>query len=75
MVQEGSGGPPGGTGEVERSTQRFQRGREVHPEVWQESGSLPGGPGGVGWPTQRSGKGREAHSEDLEESGGSARRP
>ena len=69
-LQVGSGGSPGGLG----------RGREAHPEIWEELGGPTEGLGGIGmptcWarrstqrskrPTRKSGSGRESHPEVLE---------
>ena len=55
---------PGGTGEVERTSQRTRSGREALAEGWQGSKGPPGGPSGVRTPFRRTGKFRE----DLPES-------
>ena len=57
---EGSGSPPGGSGEVGWPSHRSRRGREAHPAVREGSGVCPYSPGGVGSPSRSSRRGREA---------------
>ena len=63
--QEGSGGPPGWQGGVERHFQWARMGREALPEDREGSRGPPKGPGGVKRPSQwversfqRAGRGR-----------------
>ena len=61
-VWEGSQGPPGGKGGVERAG----RGRESLPEGQRGSGDPPIVPGRVGWPSRRSRSGQKDLSEVWE---------
>ena len=62
-VWEGSGGPPGWPGGVERPSHRAGRGWEAHPVVREGSKGQPGDPREVGRPTRKSERGLEDHQE------------